>query len=52
MAAIASAAAGKLNALNILASNIEDDPSNTTRFLVIGKQDPQATGHEVTAVVL
>ena len=52
VAAIASAAAGKLNALNILASNIEDDPSNTTRFLVIGKQDPQATGHDVTAVVL
>lgn len=52
VAAIASAAAGKLNSLNILASNIEDDPSNTTRFLVIGKQDPAATGHDVTAVVL
>lgn len=52
VAAIASAQAGKLNGLNILASNIEDDPSNTTRFLIIGKQDPAVTGHDVTAVVL
>jgi chorismate mutase / prephenate dehydratase len=52
VAAIASAQAGQLNQLNILASNIEDDPSNTTRFLIIGKQDPAATGHDVTAVVL
>jgi chorismate mutase / prephenate dehydratase len=52
VAAIASAQAGKLNGLNILASNIEDDPSNTTRFLVIGKHDPAATGQDITAVVL
>ena len=52
VAAIASAQAGRLNGLNILASNIEDDPSNTTRFLIIGKQDPAITGHDVTAVVL
>ncbi len=52
MAAIASFQAGRLNGLNILASNIEDDPSNTTRFLIIGKQDPGLTGHDVTAVVL
>lgn len=52
VAAIASAQAGQINALNILASNIEDDPSNTTRFLIIGKQNPAITGHDVTAVVL
>lgn len=52
VAAIASAQAGQINALNILASNIEDDPSNTTRFLIIGKQDPAVTGHDITAVVL
>jgi chorismate mutase/prephenate dehydratase len=51
VAAIASAQAGRINALNILASNIEDDPSNTTRFLVLGKQDPSATGFDVTSVV-
>ena len=52
VAAIASLQAGQLYGLNILASNIEDDPSNTTRFLVIGKQDPTRTGEDVTAVVL
>ncbi len=52
VAAIASAQAGQLNSLNILASNIEDDPSNTTRFLIIGRQNPGITGHDVTAVVL
>jgi len=52
IAAIASLQAGKLNGLNILASNIEDDPSNTTRFLIVGKHDPSPTGHDITAVVL
>lgn len=51
-AAIASLQAGKLYGLNILASNIEDDPSNTTRFLVVGKHDPTPTGGDVTSVVL
>lgn len=51
-AAIASLQAGRINELNILASNIEDDPSNTTRFLVIGKQDPAATGQDITSVVM
>lgn len=50
-AAIASAAAGRLYALNTLAANIEDDPNNTTRFLVIGRQQPEATGRDRTSVV-
>jgi chorismate mutase/prephenate dehydratase len=52
VAAIASVQAGHLNGLNILASNIEDDPSNTTRFLIIGKHEPAATGQDITSVVL
>lgn len=52
VAAIASLQAGRINALNILASNIEDDPSNTTRFLVLGKQDPAPTGQDLTSIVL
>jgi chorismate mutase/prephenate dehydratase len=52
IAAIASLQAGRINALNILASNIEDDPSNTTRFLVLGKQDPAPTGQDLTSIVL
>ena len=51
-AAIASLQAAKLYGLNILASNIEDDPNNTTRFLVIGKHDPTPTGADITSVVL
>ncbi|HEX4871346.1 MAG TPA: prephenate dehydratase [Nevskiaceae bacterium] len=52
VAAIASLQAARLNELQILASNIEDDPSNTTRFLVVGKQDPGRTGRDLTSVVL
>ncbi|HVT37344.1 MAG TPA: prephenate dehydratase [Nevskiaceae bacterium] len=51
-AAIASLQAGRINQLNILASNIEDEPDNTTRFLVIGKQDPAPTGEDITSIVL
>ena len=51
-AAIASQQAGKLYGLNILASNIEDDSNNTTRFLIIGKQDPTPTDGDITSVVL
>jgi chorismate mutase / prephenate dehydratase len=51
-AAIASLQAGKIYGLNILASNIEDDPNNTTRFLVVGKHDPTPTGADLTSVVL
>ena len=51
-AAIASLQAGKLYGLNILAANIEDDPNNTTRFLVIGKHDPTPTGTDITSIVM
>lgn len=51
-AAIAGLPAARLYGLSILASNIEDDPSNTTRFLVIGKQAPVPTGSDVTSLVL
>jgi chorismate mutase/prephenate dehydratase len=51
-AAIASLQAAKLYGLSILASNIEDDPDNTTRFLVIGKHDPTPTTNDLTSIVL
>jgi chorismate mutase/prephenate dehydratase len=50
-AAIASAAAGELYGLRVLASNIEDDPNNTTRFLIIGRHNPEATGNDRTSLV-
>lgn len=51
-AAIAGAAAAELYGLNTLASNIEDDPNNTTRFLVIGRQEPEPTGRDMTSLVM
>ncbi len=49
-AAIASLMAAKIYGLKPLASQIEDNPYNTTRFLVIGKQEPKATGDDKTSV--
>ncbi|MDE0856810.1 MAG: ACT domain-containing protein, partial [Nevskia sp.] len=50
-AAIASAAAAELYGLRVLAANVEDDPNNTTRFLVIGRQNPEPTGADRTSLV-
>ncbi len=51
VAAIASEAAGELYGLNKLASNIEDEPDNTTRFLVIGKDMCPACGSDKTSLI-
>ncbi len=51
-AAIASKRAAELFNLNILAENIEDDPKNTTRFLVLGKHDVAASGTDKTSIVM
>jgi chorismate mutase/prephenate dehydratase len=49
--AIAGEAAGEIYGLNLLVSNIEDEPGNTTRFLVIGKQDALASGNDKTSIM-
>jgi chorismate mutase / prephenate dehydratase len=51
-AAIASRRAAELFNLNILAENIQDDPKNTTRFLVIGKHDVAPSGNDKTSIVM
>ena len=51
VAAIASEAAGELYELNNLASNIEDQPDNTTRFLVIGKAMCPPCGNDKTSLI-
>jgi chorismate mutase/prephenate dehydratase len=50
-AAIASEAAAELYNLNILANNIEDEPDNTTRFLVIGKATCSPSGKDKTSLI-
>ncbi len=52
MAAIAGAAAAEVYGLSVLASHIEDEANNTTRFIIIGRQQPQATGADKTSLLL
>ena len=51
-AAIASEGAAELYGLGVLARNIEDEPSNTTRFLVVGSQSVAPSGRDKTSVVM
>jgi chorismate mutase/prephenate dehydratase len=51
-AAIAGEAAAALYKLKIMSAGIEDDPNNTTRFLVLGQVDPGATGRDRTSLVM
>jgi len=49
--AIAGDAAAARYGLNLLARDIEDDPNNTTRFLVIGMHDAGPSGRDKTSIV-
>ncbi|MEQ8798698.1 MAG: prephenate dehydratase [Salinisphaeraceae bacterium] len=51
-AAIAGRAASELYELPILCANIEDEPNNTTRFLVLGRQSVPATGEDMTSILV
>lgn len=50
-AAIASLQAGVHYALDVLAEQIEDNPSNSTRFAVIGDEPSPRTGDDRTAML-
>ena len=50
--AIAGKVAAQHYAVPVRVENIEDDPRNTTRFLVIGKQDVAASGSDKTSLVM
>ncbi|MEA3638468.1 MAG: prephenate dehydratase [Lamprobacter sp.] len=52
VAAVASEAAAELYELQVLAQRIEDEPGNTTRFLVIGPEDSPPSGHDKTSMLL
>jgi chorismate mutase/prephenate dehydratase len=49
-AAIASAFAGDLAGLEVVASNIEDRRDNTTRFVVLGGDAPPPSGNDLTSL--
>ncbi|MBA3996743.1 MAG: prephenate dehydratase [Candidatus Accumulibacter sp.] len=51
-AAIAGEAAAERYSLPMLASSIEDEPNNTTRFVVLGRQDAGASGRDKTSLIM
>lgn len=51
-AAIASLRASELFELNVLATSIEDDPKNTTRFLVLSTHDVAPSGRDKTSLMI
>jgi len=51
-AAIAGTMAAELYGLKILAEKIEDQPDNSTRFLIIGTQDVPPSGVDKTSIVV
>jgi chorismate mutase / prephenate dehydratase len=50
-AAIASESAAELYGLKLLAQRIEDEPDNTTRFLVIGRHETAPSGEDKTSLL-
>jgi chorismate mutase/prephenate dehydratase len=52
VAAIASEVAADIYGLKVLAANIEDNPDNTTRFLVIGQQWVAPNGDDKTSLLI
>jgi chorismate mutase/prephenate dehydratase len=51
-AAIAGEAAAERYQLPKLASSIEDEPNNTTRFVVLGRQDAGPSGRDKTSLIM
>jgi chorismate mutase/prephenate dehydratase len=51
LAAIAGEAAAEIYQLPRLVNNIEDEPGNTTRFLVVGKKDALPSGDDKTSLM-
>jgi len=52
VAAIAGVAAAEVYQLPIIEKNIEDVANNTTRFIIIGGQQPASTGKDKTSLVV
>lgn len=52
MAAIASRESAEKYGLEILADDIQDHKENFTRFVVLGKNIPEPTGHDKTSIII
>ena len=50
-AAIASPVAGEIYGLQVVRSGIEDDASNTTRFLVVSREAPRRSSRDITSLL-
>ncbi len=50
--AIAGIVAAEVYDLTIIEKNIEDEPNNTTRFIIIGQQVSSSTGNDKTSLVV
>ena len=50
-AAIVNRLAAELYGLNVLAEHIEDRPKNTTRFVVVGYNEPAPSGRDKTSLM-
>lgn len=51
VAAVASIEAGREYDLDIVDANIEDNPDNVTRFAVLGREMPEPSGNDKTAIL-
>jgi chorismate mutase/prephenate dehydratase len=51
-AAIAGEAAAQRYQLRVLRNNIEDNPNNTTRFLIVGRHSVPPSGYDKTSLVV
>ncbi len=52
VAALAGEAAAERYDLPMLVSNVEDEPNNTTRFVVLGRQEAGPSGRDKTSLIM